>query len=92
MGHTHRNREIRYVFSERKQIKKKENPFSIFWDDYSSKYPAEFIQNNPPFIFQTPSLGIAREKDRNWGAFRLIEIRKNKIANIQVKYLSRLKL
>ncbi len=98
-GHTHRSHEIQIKYKpqysktdENDMEKIDDAAFSFYWDDFSSlpEYSPEFVQKNPPFVIQTPSLGI----NRNWddihrGAFRIYEIEENKITKLGLNFVSK---
>ena len=93
-GHTHQKREFRFVFSRKQsKIKRKSgeitnDPFVVYWDDYSGDYSEEFWNANLPLILQTPSISIGRYEDRSKpGTFRCIQITENKLTSIRLKNL-----
>ncbi|WP_371804265.1 metallophosphoesterase [Candidatus Lokiarchaeum ossiferum] len=86
-GHTHEANEIRFSYSP--QDLGRSQPFSIYYDDYTSLYPMEFILDHLPLVCQTPSLGIRKlSSSEKSGAYRNIEIVDGKIIKMEVKYLS----
>lgn len=72
-------------------LKKLENPAAIYYDIYSELYNnPEDIENNAPFVVQTPALGLGSYKNpKSESAFREIVIKKGKLASFKVKYLNR---
>ncbi|MEX2719576.1 MAG: metallophosphoesterase [Candidatus Sigynarchaeum springense] len=98
-GHTHLQREFRFGFKAKEdelaplamdEILKK-RLLEITWDDFTDNEPPSFVQDNRPFVLQTPSLGIRRQEEkREYGAFREIVFLGDKLEGIQVRYLSRL--
>lgn len=86
-GHTHEANEIRFSYSPHDL--RRSQPFSIYYDDYTSMYPMEFILDHLPIVCQTPSLGIRKlSSSEKSGAYRDVEIRNGKIIKMVVKYLS----
>jgi len=99
-GHTHDLKEFRLADppdNEKTKIynappfflKKLENPAAIFYDDYSEilKGP-KLIEKYKPFIVQTPALGLKGfKKVSQVGVYRLIRIRKGKLASFKIQYL-----
>ncbi len=97
-GHTHRNREFRYILSgqELGYIKNEgkivRNPFFIYWDDYTSAFTIEYLEKNRPFELQTPSLGIRHvEEQKKYHGFRLIGFENDKLKTMAVHYLDDIK-
>jgi hypothetical protein len=95
-GHTHKLREFRTVKGTTPSEvftgygKKEIHPFAIYWDDYSELFKADLsrFHTDRPLHFQTPSLGISHEElHLEPGAFRIIEIKKNRITRMDVDYL-----
>jgi predicted phosphodiesterase len=97
-GHTHNNREFRYIFCGKdsecsiKNPEITEIPFAIYWDNYTKTKSSEYLQKNKPFVLQTPSLGISDSWETKWGGFRIIEIKDNKILSLSRNFVSDLKL
>ncbi|MBN2151569.1 MAG: metallophosphoesterase [Candidatus Lokiarchaeota archaeon] len=98
-GHTHLQREFRFRFTGKPEemepmgmddiLKKK--LLEIRWDDYTDNESPAFVQENRPFVLQTPSLGIRRQEEkRDFGAFREVTFLGDRLEGIQVRYLSRL--
>ncbi|MFX0081719.1 MAG: metallophosphoesterase family protein [Candidatus Hodarchaeota archaeon] len=99
-GHTHTLREFRLEDPETKtrvydsppfSLKKIENPAAVYYDIYSELYTeAESIQNNGPFIVQTPALGLGGYKNpETAGAYREVVIKDGKVHSFKVKYINR---
>jgi Icc-related predicted phosphoesterase len=99
-GHTHTLREFRLDESETKtsvydsppfSLKKIENPAAVYYDIYSEIYTdAKSIQENGPFIVQTPALGLGGYKNIDTvGAFRVVTIKNGKIDSFKVQYINR---
>ena len=100
-GHTHELKEFRLSASQDLKtkvvdtptspfsLKKLENPAEIYYDIYSELYNnPEDIENNGPFVVQTPALGLGSYKNpKSASAFREIVIKKGKLASFKVKYL-----
>jgi hypothetical protein len=95
-GHTHKCREFRTIHGTTPSVaitgygKKEIHPFAIYWDNYSDlyKHDPEKFTTLRPLHFQTPSLGIGHDGDQlEPGAFRRIDIEKDKISNLSVDYL-----
>lgn len=72
-------------------LKKLENPAAIYYDIYSELYNnPEDIENNAPFVVQTPALGLGSYKNpKSASAFREIVIKNGRLASFKVKYLKR---
>lgn len=99
-GHTHTLREFRLDDSEKKttvydsppfSLKKIENPAAVFYDIYSELYTdAESIEENGPFILQTPALGLGGYKNTDTvGAYRVVTIKNGKVESFRVQYINR---
>ncbi len=102
-GHTHELKEFRLsdpqdlktkivdTHTSPFNLKKLENPAAIYYDIYSELYNnPEDIENNAPFVVQTPALGFGSYKNpQSASAFREIVIKKGKLASFKVKYLNR---
>lgn len=96
-GHTHLLREFHFnlcgeenacVNEDLEEVKKK-TPISIYWDDYTSMKKPSFIEDQRPFVLQTPSLGIRRlDEDKLFGAFRKISLQGDQLEEIDVHYVS----
>ncbi|TFG02759.1 MAG: metallophosphoesterase [Promethearchaeota archaeon] len=97
-GHTHTLNEFRIENINRKNVKSSIRPYlldkdvsllKIYYDDYSEIYKTyKEIENHNSFIVQTPSLGLRSYKGGGRiGAYREIEIKKNKLHSFRVKYL-----
>jgi hypothetical protein len=96
-GHTHMLRELRFQIRDRgenvqgSELKElgHDKRIQIRWDDYSNKQPASSIQDNRPFAFQTPSLGISRMNVRDrFGPFRKISLLGTTLDEVDVHYVS----
>ena len=94
-GHTHKKQEFRIERTDNPTVSYSGNgekillPFAVYWDDYSEFYTQEDIQKNRPLHIQTASLGIGRYTEKKLkGAFRIFEIKNNKLHKIQNCYLS----
>ncbi len=99
-GHTHDSLEFRLEDTEDKssvydappfKLKKIENPAAIYYDEYSEMYTnAKDIQNNGPFVVQTPALGLGRYgHPETAGGYREIIIKNGKLASFKLHYLKR---
>ncbi|MEJ2250568.1 MAG: metallophosphoesterase [Candidatus Lokiarchaeota archaeon] len=99
-GHTHALREYRLGNPELKttvfdappfNLKKIENPASIFYDIYSELYTnSKDIEENGPFVVQTPALGLGGFKNFDLvGGFREIIIKDGKLNSFRVNYLDK---
>jgi Icc-related predicted phosphoesterase len=102
-GHTHELKEFRLsdpqdlktkivdTHTSPFNLKKLENPVVIYYDIYSELYNnPEDIENNAPFVVQTPALGLGSYKNpKSESAFREIVIKKGRLASFKVKYLNR---
>jgi predicted MPP superfamily phosphohydrolase len=102
-GHTHELKEFRLsnpqdlktkvvdTHTSPFNLKKLDNPAMIYYDIYSELYNnPEDIENNAPFVVQTPALGLGSYKNpKSESAFREIVIKKGKLASFKVKYLNR---
>jgi len=102
-GHTHELKEFRLsdpqdfktkvvdTQTSPYSLKKLDNPAAIYYDIYSELYNnPEDIENNAPFVVQTPALGLGSYKNPNLAsAFREIVIKKGKLASFKVKHLKR---
>jgi Icc-related predicted phosphoesterase len=102
-GHTHQLKEFRLTDPQDLEskvvnthttpfeLKKIDNPAAIYYDIYSELYNnPEDIENNAPFVVQTPALGFGSYKNpQSASAFREIVIKKGKLASFKVKYLNR---
>lgn len=97
-GHTHTLKEFRIENINRKDfnpsmrpylLDNDENSLKVFYDDYSEIYNTyKEIEKHNSFIVQTPSLSLKSYKGRSRnGAYREIEIKKNKLNSFRVKYL-----
>jgi len=100
-GHTHELKEFRLrdpqdletkvvdTHTSPFSLKKLENPAEIYYDIYSELYNnPEDIENNGPFVVQTPALGLGSYKNpKSASAFREIVIKKGKLASFKVMYL-----
>ncbi len=100
-GHTHQLKEFRLsdpqdlktkvvdTHTSPFSLKKLENPAAIYYDIYSELYNnPEDIENNAPFVLQTPALGLGSYKNpKSASAFREIVIKKGRLASFKVKYL-----
>ncbi len=98
-GHTHLQKEFRLAESKKKTkvfdappfiLKKIENPAAIYYDIYSELYTnSKDIEVNAPYIFQTPALGLGSYNNPKLaGAYRIIEIKSNKIESFKVKFIN----
>jgi len=100
-GHTHDNQEFRLadpgdiktsVYDAPPfRLKKIENPAAIYHDNYSEIFTdAKSIQNNGPFVVQTPALGLGSYKNPDTaGAYREIIMKGDKISSFKVQYIDR---
>ncbi|MFX1599319.1 MAG: metallophosphoesterase family protein [Promethearchaeota archaeon] len=100
-GHTHTNREFRLddPGTEKSSVydappfklKKIENPAAIFYDNYSEIYfTAKTINQNGPFVVQTPALGLGSYRDiETAGGYREIIIKDGKLSSFKLKYIQR---
>jgi len=100
-GHTHELKEFRLGDPEEEKstvfqappfsLKKIENPAAIYYDLYSEMYKNyKEIQNNAPFVVQTPALGMGGFfNPKLAGGFREIVIRKKKLSSFKVLFLNR---
>jgi len=91
MGHTHRNREIKISLTGKNIEYNKDtkeitnNPFDFIWDDFTEKHRMSYFNQNLPFIFQSPSLGIGRYEDKTSpGRFRYFHLKDNKIWDMKI--------
>ncbi|MCK4379684.1 MAG: metallophosphoesterase [Candidatus Lokiarchaeota archaeon] len=99
-GHTHDSMEFRLEDTEEKtsvydappfKLRKIENPAAIYYDEYSEMYTnPKDIQDNGPFVVQTPALGLGRYgHPETAGGYREILIKNGKLASFKVKYIHR---
>ncbi|MFW9989982.1 MAG: metallophosphoesterase, partial [Candidatus Odinarchaeota archaeon] len=99
-GHTHDSLEFRLEDTEDKssvydappfKLKKIENPAAIYYDEYSEIYTnAKDIQNNGPFVVQTPALGLGRYgHPETAGGYREVIIKDGKLSSFKLHYLKR---
>lgn len=100
-GHTHQLKEFKLGdpsedASENLQnsplpIEKIENPAAIYYDLYSEMYTsAKEIEENGPFIVQTPALGLGSYfNPKLSGAYREIEIKDGKLVSFKVKTIKK---
>ncbi|MFX1503689.1 MAG: hypothetical protein ACFFDH_22200, partial [Promethearchaeota archaeon] len=99
-GHTHDSLEFRLEDTEEKtsvydappfKLKKIENPAAIYYDKYSKIYTnPKDIQNNGPFVVQTPALGLGRYgHPETAGGYREIIMKNGKLASFKLYYISR---
>lgn len=99
-GHTHDSMEFRLEDTEEKtsvydappfKLKKIENPAAVYYDEYSERYTnTKDIQDNGPFVVQTPALGLGRYgHPETAGGYREIVIKDGKLASFKIKYLNR---
>jgi len=100
-GHTHELKEFRLsdpqdlktkvvdTHTSSFSLEKLENPAEIYYDIYSELYyNPEDIENNGPFVVQTPALGLGSYKNpKSASAYREIVIKKGRLASFKVKYL-----
>jgi hypothetical protein len=98
-GHTHMQREFRFRLCGAENVCDpldmdelvRKHLLEITWDDYTDNEKPAFVQDNRPFIFHTPSLGIRRlDEKREYGAFRMISLLGDRLEDIQVRHLSSL--
>ncbi len=100
-GHTHEFKEFRLENPEKSKTKvldappfvlrKIENPAAVFYDVYS-EINTDFrtIQNNSPYILQTPALGLGGyHNPKLAGAYREIKIEKGKLASFKVFFINK---
>ncbi|MFX1239041.1 MAG: metallophosphoesterase [Promethearchaeota archaeon] len=99
-GHTHKQMEYRLSDPEGKKskvfyappfiLKKIENPAAIFHDTYSELYDnAREIEENGPFVVQTPALGLGSFKNnKSAGAYREIIIKQGKLESFKVHFIN----
>ncbi|MFX1316637.1 MAG: metallophosphoesterase [Promethearchaeota archaeon] len=99
-GHTHDSKEFRLEDTKEKtsvydappfKLKKIENPAAVFYDEYSEIYTnAKDIQDNRPFVVQTPALGLGRYgHPETAGAYREIIIKNGKLSSFRIKDINR---
>jgi len=100
-GHTHDDQEFRLADpGEYKtqvydappfKLKKIVNPAAIYHDNYSEIFTdAKSIENNGPFVVQTPALGLGSYgHPESAGAYREIIIKGGKLTSFRVKYINR---
>jgi len=99
-GHTHRLREYKLKDPDEKtrvfdappfSLKKIENPAAVYYDIYSEIHTnAKSIEENGPFVVQTPALGLGGYKNPKLaGAYRVVDIKNKKLSSFKVEYLSR---
>ena len=99
-GHTHEFKEFRLGDPENTKtkvldappfvLKKIENPAAVFYDIYSEiNMGFKEIQNNSPYIVQTPALGLGGYNNPKLaGAYREIKIEKGKLASFKVFFIN----
>ncbi len=99
-GHTHDSMEFRLEDTEEKtsvydappfKLNKIENPAAMYYDNYSEMYTnTKDIQDNGPFVVQTPALGLGRYgHPETAGGYREIIMKDGKLASFKLKYLNR---
>ena len=99
-GHTHLKKEFKLGETNKKTkvydappfiLKKIENPAAIYYDVYSENHNnAKDIEENGPYIVQTPALGLGSFKNPKInGAYRVINIKNNKLDSFEVHYLDK---
>ncbi|MFX0036199.1 MAG: metallophosphoesterase family protein [Candidatus Hermodarchaeota archaeon] len=99
-GHTHDSKEFRLEDTEEKSIvydappfrlKKIENPAAIYYDEYSEMFDdIKSIENNEPFIVQTPALGLGSYRNpETAGGYRELVVKNGKLASFKIKYINR---
>jgi hypothetical protein len=99
-GHTHSNQEFRLEDTEKKskvfdappfRLKKIETPAAIFYDDYSEmEMNIKELQENRPFVVQTPALGLGSYRNiKTAGAYREIIVKNGYLASFKIKYINR---
>ena len=76
-------------FSESKTVGYQ--PVPIYYDLYSEVYTdSKEIENNGPFIVQTPALGLGGyHNPKLVGGFREIHIKNSKLDSFKVKFINR---
>ena len=100
-GHTHSKKEFRLTDPRGNKTKEKfappiilrkiENPAAIYYDDYSDvcETPEE-IEENAPFVLQTPALGLGGYRNPNYaGGYREIQIVDGKVVSFKVKFINK---
>ena len=99
-GHTHDSKEFRLEDTEEKstvydappfRLKKIENPAAIYYDEYSEMFDdVKSIENNEPFIVQTPALGLGSYRNpETAGGYREIVVKNGKLTSFKIKYIKR---
>ena len=100
-GHTHEFKEFRLEDPEQKKTKvldappfvlrRIENPAAIFYDVYSEiNGDSTTIQNNAPYIVQTPALGLGGYRyPKLAGAYREIKVEKGNLASFKVFFINK---
>jgi len=96
-GHTHELKEFRLGTSKANGKETSESeieqyqPIPIYYDLYSEIYTnAKDIENNGPFIVQTPALGLGGyHNPKLVGGFREIHIKNRKLDSFKVKFINR---
>jgi Icc-related predicted phosphoesterase len=99
-GHTHSNQEFRLEDTEIKstvydappfRLKKIENPAAIYHDDYSDmEMSIKEIQQNKPFVVQTPALGLGSYRNiKTAGAYREVIMRNGNLVSFKIRYINR---
>jgi predicted MPP superfamily phosphohydrolase len=95
-GHTHELKEFRLGSVRRngkeKTISKEESQhIPIYYDLYSEIYSnSKDIENNGPFIVQTPALGLGGyHNPKLMGGFREIHVKDGKLDSFKVKFINR---
>ncbi len=99
-GHTHDSKEFRLEDTEEKSIvydappfrlKKIENPAAIYYDEYSEMFDdIKSIENNEPFIVQTPALGLGSYRNlETAGGYREVVVKNGKLSSFKIKYINR---
>ena len=96
-GHTHELKEFRLGTTKAngKEISESKTvgyqPVPIYYDLYSEVYTdSKEIENNGPFIVQTPALGLGGyHNPKLVGGFREIHIKNSKLDSFKVKFINR---
>ncbi|MFW9929151.1 MAG: metallophosphoesterase [Candidatus Thorarchaeota archaeon] len=95
-GHTHELKEFRLGSvgrngKENPESKAENHPIPIYYDLYSEIYTnSKDIENNGPFIVQTPALGLGGyHNPKLMGGFREIHVKDGKLDSFKVKFINR---
>ncbi|MEJ2295749.1 MAG: hypothetical protein P8Y23_13420 [Candidatus Lokiarchaeota archaeon] len=95
-GHTHELKEFRLGSvgdsgKDKNESKEEYQPIPIYYDLYSEIYTnSKDIENNGPFIVQTPALGLGGyHNPKLMGGFREIHVKDGKLDSFKVKFINR---